>query len=65
MRTVFAGILGLSSFLCAAQTQEPMPQQPLSPKICVCSFCYLPRDVLPNSAGLYSNSEAIVRMWRA
>jgi hypothetical protein len=28
MRTVFAGILGLSSFVCAAQTQEPMPQQP-------------------------------------
>jgi hypothetical protein len=28
MRTLFAGILGLSSFLCAAQTQEPMPPQP-------------------------------------
>ena len=28
MRTFFAGILGLSSFICAAQTHEPMPQEP-------------------------------------
>jgi hypothetical protein len=27
MRTLFAGILGLSSFLCAAQMQEPMPPE--------------------------------------
>ena len=28
MRTFLAVILGLSSFLCAAQTHEPMPQEP-------------------------------------
>jgi hypothetical protein len=28
VRTLFAGIIGLSSFFCAAQTQEPMPRQP-------------------------------------
>lgn len=33
MRTLFAGILGFSSFLCAAQTQEPMPLQPQSAEL--------------------------------
>ena len=28
MRLLLAGILGLSSFFCAAQTREPMPPQP-------------------------------------
>lgn len=28
MRTLFAGILGFSSFLCTAQTREPMPPEP-------------------------------------